>query len=110
MNNRVSLIGRVVGQPVYYCTEMARDLVRMYLRTDEPGNAEIVHECVAWGTPALHLYDQVKRGDRVVVRGTLRYRTSSRCKGAYVRVQRYARLGAGGEFAAAADAHDHADE
>lgn len=109
MNNRVSLLGTVVGIPVYHCTTDARDLLRFTLRiADEAGTGEAFNqECIIWGGPAIGLADCLQSGDRILVRGPLRYR-QGRTSG-YVHIRRYLLLGGGvaRQALALADAYEH---
>ena len=43
-----------------------------------PAAAPVVHHCLAWGPAALDLHAHLKVGDRVMVRGELRYRCDRR--------------------------------
>ena len=110
MNNRVSLLGHVVGTPVYHCTTEARDLLRFSLRVVDANQPDLFfwQECVIWGGPALGLADCLQSGDRLLVRGTLRYRRER--SRAYVEVRRYVLLGGvTGKAVSLADAHEHAE-
>ncbi len=75
--NTVSLLGRVVGRPVYFCTKGGHDLTRIILRTETgpPTNrTRQSHHCIAWGPAALQLHEHLRPGDRLMVGGELRYR------------------------------------
>ncbi|WP_104420896.1 single-stranded DNA-binding protein [Neolewinella xylanilytica] len=91
--NRVTLIGKVLHSPRYFCTPQAQDLARFTLSTVDDHGVATNHECVAWGAPALHLHAHLRPGDLLLIRGTLRHRPRPRRKGAYVRLQQYAFLG-----------------
>ena len=111
MNNRVSLLGRVVGAPVYHCTTEARDLLRFSLRVVDAYHPDsfFPQECVIWGGPALGLAACLQSGDCVLVRGALRYRRES-SRRPYVEIRRYVLLGGvAGKAVSLADAHEHAE-
>jgi len=75
--NHILLIGTVVAPPVYFCTEQGRDLTRIQLSTPAPAAVRgetTLHHCRAWGPAALDLHEHLKVGDRLLVRGELRYR------------------------------------
>ena len=82
--NSVGLIGTVATPPVYYCTEDARDLLRFQIRTGSPPG--VVHHCLVWGPAALCLHEQLRRGERLLVRGELHYRSRSLRDGGVVQV------------------------
>ena len=110
MTNRVTLLGTVVSDPVYHCTVDARDLLRLTLHI--PGgysDMTLYQECVIWGGPALGLADCLRKGDRIFVRGSLRYRRDHRRP--YVHIRQYVLLGSvAGEALALSDAHEHAQQ
>ena len=91
--NTISLLGQVVREPAYHCTTKGQDLTRFDLVAGEATDSNTtppVHECEAWGPAALDLHEHLLAGSRLLVRGTLDYRSSGR---AYVRVRGYTYLG-----------------
>lgn len=74
--NTISILGRVCADPVYFCTNEGRDLTRFSVRNAPEGNGATssVHHCQVWGPAALELHASLEAGDRLIVRGELRYR------------------------------------
>lgn len=102
--NEITLIGQLSIGPTYHCTVHGQDLLRFELRTPTPGQnrveAEAAHHCIAWGPAALDLHQHLNPGDRLLVRGELRYRTRRDRRGGGVRipeihVKGYSYLGVG---------------
>ena len=87
--NAITLIGHLHLSPVYHCTSEGRDLTRFELRTTSgTGGAgdEEAHHCTAWGPAALDLHRHLNAGDRLLVRGELRYRSRKIRSGGVMRV------------------------
>lgn len=72
--NNITLIGRLVKAPAYFCTEEGRDLTRFQLSCASDLDAPVVHHCQAWGPAALDLHTHLTTGESLQVRGELRYR------------------------------------
>ena len=72
--NQITLIGQVALPPVYHCTNLGQDLVRIELRTKTP-TGHTAHHCTAWGPAAIDLHTHLSRGDRILIRGELHYRS-----------------------------------
>lgn len=87
--NSVTLIGRVVYAPRYFCTPNARDLTRFGIVTVDAEGKKSEHECVAWGTPALSLHEKLRVGQQVMIRGRLRNRNGTRGRASYVSLTNY---------------------
>ena len=76
--NRILLIGHLSAAPVYFCTAEGRDLTRFQLHVDPTEERPaLIHHCQAWGPAALDLHEHLTEGERVLVRGELRYRERS---------------------------------
>lgn len=73
--NCVSLIGSLAAAPVYFCTQDGHDLTRFVL--EDAADATCNHHCQAWGPAALDLHTHLRAGNRLLVRGELRYRARS---------------------------------
>lgn len=87
--NEITLIGRLPVPPTYHCTTGGQDLTRFELRTPrhvESASAGESHHCIAWGPAALDLHRHLNSGDRLLVRGELRYRSRTLRSGGVVRV------------------------
>ena len=104
--NEITLIGELSFPPTYHCTTEGRDLTRFELRTISAASAShrkpivAAHHCTAWGPAALDLHEHLIPGDRLMVRGELRYRTRKDRRGGVVRlpeiyVRGYSYLGRG---------------
>ena len=72
--NSLTLIGEVVGEPVYHCGTRAQDIVRIRLRTLDRNGGKHVHHCVGFGPAAIDLHTHLKPGEQLLVRGELLYR------------------------------------
>jgi single-stranded DNA-binding protein len=86
--NQITLIGRLALPPTYHCTGEGQDLARFELRTtstSEPDQME-AHHCTAWGPAALDLHQHLKVGDRLLIKGELRYRQRRTRQGGTLRV------------------------
>lgn len=102
--NHITLIGRLATAPTYHCTVHGQDLTRFELHTSvnhEAASASSAHHCIAWGPAALDLHKHLHRGDRLLVRGELRYRVHKWQRGKTYRVpeihiREYSYLGKGG--------------
>jgi len=86
--NDLTLIGRLPVLPTYHCTSRGQDLARFELRTSTTTatDREEAHHCIAWGPAALDLHQHLRVGDRLLVRGELRYRSRRLRSGGMVRV------------------------
>lgn len=88
--NSITLIGRLHLPPVYHCTTEGQDLTRFELRTGEDHGSEVSahesHHCSAWGPAAIDLHEHLNAGDRLLVRGELRYRSRKIRSGGVMRV------------------------
>lgn len=98
--NNISLIGQLIVAPVYFCTEAGRDLTRFQLSCATSKDAPVIHHCQAWGPAALDLHQHLEAGERLQVRGELRYRERNSRRGGVVRipvihVREYSYLGRG---------------
>jgi len=71
--NCISLIGCLAAAPTYFCTQEGRDLTRFVL--DDTADTSRSHHCQAWGPAALDLHTHLRTGNRLLVRGELRYRS-----------------------------------
>jgi len=71
----------------YHCTHAGQDLTRFEIRTTatEDDKPE-AHHCTAWGPAALDLHRHLNPGDRLLVRGELRYRSRTLRQGGTLRV------------------------
>ena len=101
--NELTLIGHLANPATYHCTEEARDLLRFTLRTgrSKDATATDLHHCQIWGPAALDLHRHLNVGDRLMVRGELRYRKHRNRLGntqrlAELHVKSYTYLGQGG--------------
>lgn len=98
--NSITLIGSLYTPPTYYCTRDGRDLTRFQIHDDgvngEPATG-VFHHCQAWGPAALDLHEHLTEGERLLVRGELRYRLRTDGVGAtqvpYIHVKAYSYLG-----------------
>ncbi len=72
--NSLTLIGEVVSDPIYFCTEKAQDLTRIQIRTTDDRGQTTLHHCQAWGPLALDLHRRLRKGEWFMVRGPLKYR------------------------------------
>lgn len=100
--NELTLIGRLAAPSTYHCTEEARDLLRFTLRTGRSKDAVAtdLHHCQIWGPAALDLHRHLNVGDRLMVRGELRYRSHRNRLGntqrlAEIHIKSYTYLGRG---------------
>ncbi len=99
MMNQITLLGDLQRLPTYHCTQEGQDLTRFTLRTRDD-NTEVLHFCTAWGPAALDLHQHLRAGDRLLVRGELRYRerpagTAGHYRVPVVHVSGYTYLGRG---------------
>ena len=85
--NQITLIGHLAFPPTYHCTHQGQDLTRFEIRTaaTEDDKPE-AHHCTAWGPAALDLHQHLHPGDRLLVRGELRYRSRTLRQGGTLRV------------------------
>lgn len=83
--NEITLIGYLRCPPTYHCTAQGQDLARFEVRTVVSGN-EDRHHCIAWGPAALDLHTHLHPGDRLLIRGELRYRLQRNRWGGVLRV------------------------
>lgn len=102
--NQITLIGQLAFPPTYHCTHQGQDLTRFEIRTaaTEGGKPE-AHHCTAWGPAALDLHRHLNPGDRLLVRGELRYRSRTLRQGGTLRVpviyvRGYSYLGRSSDF------------
>ena len=100
--NELTLIGQLAAPSTYHCTEQARDLLRFTLRTGRSKDADTtdLHHCQIWGPAALDLHRHLNPGDRLMIRGELRYRSHRNRLGhtrrlAEIHVKSYTYLGRG---------------
>ena len=91
--NEITLIGQVPKAPTYHCTEEARDLLRFALQTSRGGakpsstrGGADLHHCQIWGSAAIDLHKHLRPGDRLLIRGELRYRTHRNRSGSLQRL------------------------
>ncbi|MTB53776.1 single-stranded DNA-binding protein [Lewinella sp. W8] len=99
--NCLTLIGRVALPPVYHCTKAGHDLTRFTLNASPGTEGEDTHECISWGPAALDLHENLRVGDRLMLRGRLRYKWrqlpgGKRFRMAEIAVRSYTYLGHGG--------------
>jgi len=83
--NEITLIGQLAFPPIYHCTHEGLDLTRFELRTIR-GERQEAHHCTAWGAAALDLHEHLHSGDRLLIRGELRYRRRTNRLGGTLRV------------------------
>jgi len=83
--NEITLIGQLAFPPTYHCTHKGLDLTRFELRTNT-GERQEAHHCTAWGPAALDLHEHLHPGDRLLIRGELRYRRRTNRLGGTLRV------------------------
>lgn len=98
--NTISLIGYLFAEPVYHCNEEGRDLTRFQLHSSNLSGKQVsvVHHCQAWGPAALDLHEHLTVGERLLIRGELRYRERKNQLGgefrlAVIHVKEYTYLG-----------------
>lgn len=83
--NEITLIGQLAFPPTYHCTPRGLDLTRFELRTSS-GERQEAHHCTAWGPAALDLHEHLNSGDRLLIRGELRYRRRTNRQGGTLRM------------------------
>jgi single-stranded DNA-binding protein len=85
--NDITLIGHLHLPATYHCTTEGQDLTRFELRcASTTSEQEEAHHCTAWGPAALDLHRHLNPGDRLLVRGELRYRQLTTRQGGTLRV------------------------
>jgi single-strand DNA-binding protein len=76
--NGIFLAGNLVKDPELQATKTGRLVVSFRVAVDEAGTTQKdsgFFTCQAWGQLAENLAETLKKGDRVVVAGTLRHRS-----------------------------------
>ncbi|MEL7120681.1 MAG: single-stranded DNA-binding protein [Bacteroidota bacterium] len=82
LRNSVTLIGNLGKDPDYRSLENGKQIAKLSLATNETYKTESGekvtqtqwHQCVAWGKTADLMYQLLKKGKTIAVRGKLVYR------------------------------------